>query len=377
MVKEALDALKPTEVHLYMPYLPYARQDRRCEHGEAFSLKVFCNIINFMNFNSVKILDCHSDVGAALLNNVINTSNNSLIAGFCLDTEDLVLISPDAGSNKKINKLAQKYQFDSIVKCDKTRDTKTGQLTGFEVFTDDLLHKNCIIIDDICDGGGTFIGLAQELKKKNAGNLYLMVTHGIFSKGFDELNKYFSKIYCTNSIKDITNGNGEQPEHKGAIELLWDIFGGTINEQGYKVLDSHIGAIYGDSITLERQVEIYKSLETKGFASTNITLGVGSFTYQYNTRDTFGFAAKGAWFEANGVGYDIYKDPVTDDGMKKSLKGLCTVCQNDVTGDYYVLDQSTKEQEEQRELKVIYENGNFYNQTSITDIREIIINQHK
>jgi nicotinamide phosphoribosyltransferase len=158
-------------------------------------------------------------------------------------------------------------------------------------------------------------------------------------------------------------------EEKGVIELLWDIFGGTINEQGYKILDPHIGAIYGDSITLERQIQIYERLAAKGFASTNIVLGVGSFTYQYNTRDTFGFAAKGAWFEVeeNGtkVGYDIYKDPVTDDGTKKSLKGL--IC---VTENYEVLTQCTPEQEAEGILRTIYWNGDFHNETSLTEIRE-------
>jgi nicotinamide phosphoribosyltransferase len=162
-------------------------------------------------------------------------------------------------------------------------------------------------------------------------------------------------------------------EEKGVIELLWDIFGGTVNEQGYKVLDPHIGAIYGDSITLDRQIKIYKRLESKGFASTNIVLGVGSFTYQMNTRDTFGFAAKGAWFEVeeNGtkVGYDIYKDPVTDDGTKKSLKGL--IC---VTEDHEVLTQCTWKQEGQGILQTIYENGQFHNQTSLTEIREKLNN---
>ena len=159
------------------------------------------------------------------------------------------------------------------------------------------------------------------------------------------------------------------PQGKGVIELLWDIFGGTINEQGYKVLDPHIGAIYGDSITLERQLEIYKRLEAKGFASTNIVLGVGSFTYQMNTRDTLGFAAKGAWFEVEEnntkVGYDIYKDPVTDDGTKKSLKGL--IC---VTENHEVLTQCTPEQESQGILHTIYENGHFFNQVTLTQIRE-------
>jgi nicotinamide phosphoribosyltransferase len=156
---------------------------------------------------------------------------------------------------------------------------------------------------------------------------------------------------------------------KGLIECLWNIFGGTINEQGYKVLDPHIGAIYGDSINLDRQIQIYERLEAKGFASTNIVLGIGSYTYQLNTRDTFGFAAKGAWFQVENADgttsdFDIYKDPVTDDGTKKSLKGLIMVDEN-----LDVHTQCTKEQEETGVLHTIYENGNFPNQTTLTEIR--------
>jgi nicotinamide phosphoribosyltransferase len=162
-----------------------------------------------------------------------------------------------------------------------------------------------------------------------------------------------------NAQLDLTH-----PKYKGVIELLWDIFGGTVNEQGYKVLDPHIGAIYGDSITLDRQIQIYERLAAKGFASTNIVLGVGSFTYQMNTRDTLGFAAKGAWFEADGKEYDIYKDPITDDGTKKSLKGL--IC---VTEDHEVLTQCTWEQEGQGILQTIYEEGRFDNQISLTEVR--------
>lgn len=105
---------------------------------------------------------------------------------------------------------------------------------------------------------------------------------------------YFIDNYGGNktTYKELEN----KPEYKGVIELLWDIFGGTVNKQGYKVLNSHIGAIYGDSITLlERANEICRRLEAKGFASTNVVLGIGSFTYQYNTRDTFGFAMKTAY----------------------------------------------------------------------------------
>lgn len=183
-----------------------------------------------------------------------------------------------------------------------------------------------------------------------------------------------------NSDKEIKNGGSyyktpkNTPEEKGVIELLWDIFGGTINEQGYKVLDPHIGAIYGDSITLDRQLEIYERLEAKGFASTNIVLGVGSFTYQYNTRDTLGFACKGSWFEVeeNGVrtGFDIYKDPITDDGTKKSLKGRCAV--HIENGEYVVKIQCSEEEEKGGVLQTIYEDGKFYNQTTLTQIRERI-----
>lgn len=173
----------------------------------------------------------------------------------------------------------------------------------------------------------------------------------------------------------------QEPQVKGVIELLWDIFGGTVNEQGYKVLDSHIGAIYGDSITLERQKQIYERLAAKGFAATNIVLGVGSFTYQYNTRDTLGFAAKGAWFEVDYFGlepegikksYNIYKDPVTDDGTKKSLKGLLWVGNNGTQAEpeYHVKTECTPEEERKGLLQVIYEDGKFYNQVTLNQIRE-------
>lgn len=114
-------------------------------------------------------------------------------------------------------------------------------------------------------------------------------------------------------------------ERKGAVEALWDIFGGTITEKGYKLLDSHIGLIYGDSITLRRCEEICEQLRMKGFASINCVYGIGSYTYQYNTRDTFGFALKSTLCIINGVEKQIFKDPKTDNGIKKSQKGRVVV----------------------------------------------------
>jgi nicotinamide phosphoribosyltransferase len=175
-------------------------------------------------------------------------------------------------------------------------------------------------------------------------------------------------ILCGNITIAVENGGIETPSSKGVIELLWDVFGGTINEQGYKVLDSHIGAIYGDSITIDRANEICERLDAKGFASTNVVLGIGSFTYQYNTRDTFGFAMKATYVEVDGEGREIFKDPITDDGTKKSATGLLCV-KKDMDDKYYLIDKVTWEGENTGNLQSIYEEGVFYNQTTLTEIR--------
>ena len=126
-----------------------------------------------------------------------------------------------------------------------------------------------------------------------------------------------------------TKEKGEIPEEKGLIECLWDTFGGVVNDKGYKVLDSHIGAIYGDSITLDRAEEIATRLEAKGFASTNIVLGIGSFSYQYHTRDDFGFAVKATYAVVDGEERLLFKDPKTDDGTKRSQRGMVAVAKTD------------------------------------------------
>ena len=166
---------------------------------------------------------------------------------------------------------------------------------------------------------------------------------------------------------------GNTPQQKGVVELLWDIFGGTTNEQGYKVLDAHIGAIYGDSITTDRAERICARLHEKGFATTNVVLGIGSFTYQFNTRDTFGFAMKATSVVVNGQRREIFKDPITDDGIKKSAKGLVRV--ELVDNEYRLIDQVTEEEEQGGELRLIYENGEFKHEISLEEIRERINNK--
>lgn len=169
---------------------------------------------------------------------------------------------------------------------------------------------------------------------------------------------------------EIICGNpssSNEQEKKGVIELLWEVFGGKENNKGYKELDEHIGAIYGDSITLERAEQICKRLEEKGFASTNVVLGIGSFTYQYNTRDTFGFAMKATYGEVNGKGRAIYKNPITDDGTKRSAKGLIKLTITD--GQYSMQDQVTKKEEQEGELKTVYKNGQLIVDHKLSEIR--------
>lgn len=204
----AADALKRMGVQLnclIIPYFPAARQDRVMVKGEPLSLKVYTDLINSLNFKKVIIFDSHSDVTASLLNNCEVIPNHNFIKKVTtIIQRDVILISPDGGSLKKIYKLSEFLGGIEVIECSKTRDVKSGNLMGFKVYADDLQGKDCLLVDDICDGGGTFIGLAYELKKKNAGKLFLAVSHGIFSKGFDNLN-CFERIFTTDSFKSLEN----------------------------------------------------------------------------------------------------------------------------------------------------------------------------
>lgn len=205
---DALQRMKVKAINAFIPYFPAARQDRLMQTGEPLTVKVYAQIINALQLNIIQIFDVHSEVTPALLNNCETIDNCKFIAKVVNQLNDnLLLVSPDGGALKKIYKLAQNLGGKQVIECSKSRDVKTGKLSGFKVYADDLQGKDCLIVDDICDGGGTFIGLAQTLKAKNAGKLYLAVSHGIFSKGTAELAAYFDGIFTTNSIKNTSDGN--------------------------------------------------------------------------------------------------------------------------------------------------------------------------
>lgn len=158
------------------------------------------------------------------------------------------------------------------------------------------------------------------------------------------------------------------PAYKGAIECLWETFGGTTTDKGFKVLDEHIGLIYGDSITLDRAQRILKGLMDKGFAANNVVFGVGSYTYVYATRDTLGFAMKATAGEVSGEVRAIFKSPKTDDGMKKSAKGFIVV-RKDAAGEYVFDDNATQEEANGGELKEVFRDGKLLVNHTLAEIR--------
>ena len=167
-------------------------------------------------------------------------------------------------------------------------------------------------------------------------------------------------------VKIICGDPDSNIEHirKGAYECLWDTFGGKVNSKGYRELDGHIGLIYGDSITRDRQDQILDILEAKGFSASNLVLGIGSYTYEYVTRDTYGFAMKATYCEVNGESRNIFKNPKTDKGFKKSAKGL--LC---VNNDGTLSDECTLEEEQTGKLIEVFRDGKLLVETTLGEIR--------
>jgi len=192
----ALDNLFAKKKVLVIPYLMGARYDRLMQTGDSIDLKVVSNLVNSCGFEKVYLYDVHSEVSLLLINNAIGITNENLVKAY--NMPDAVLICPDAGASKKVGKyFGWNSNIKDIVYCSKNRDLATGSLTLEVLEPDVCTNRNCVIIDDICDGGGTFLAIAEKIQPAH---LTLIVTHGIFSKGFDELHKYFQQIIVSNSL---------------------------------------------------------------------------------------------------------------------------------------------------------------------------------
>lgn len=203
----ATDALRRAgvkNIFLFMPYLPYARQDRKMVDGEPLSVKVFADLINAQNYTRVTFYDVHSDVSLALINNSHSISNHEFVKSVLIDKQNYLVVSPDAGAYKKIFSLCQYLQYeDEIIICNKVRDLSNGKIKQVTISTENLRGKDCYIVDDICDGGATFSILSKELRNRNAENIFLIVSHGIFSKGIPIHG--IDRVYTTNSFNEPPN----------------------------------------------------------------------------------------------------------------------------------------------------------------------------
>lgn len=177
--------------------------------------------------------------------------------------------------------------------------------------------------------------------------------------------------YVTDLRTNTVVEDNRTPAEIGVVELLWQVFGGEVNEKGFKVLDSHIGVIYGDSITVDRAKEINRRLAAKGFASINWVGGIGSYTYQYVTRDTFGSAIKATYAIVDDKPVNLFKNPVTDDGTKKSATGRLAVLKR-ANGELYLVQKATLEQEAVSELQPIWRDGQFLRKQTFAEVREVL-----
>ncbi|MCL5500591.1 ribose-phosphate diphosphokinase [Escherichia coli] len=195
-----------TVSHLELAWLPWARQDRHMVNGDSFALKVFANQLNVLNFDKVFLLDPHSDAAAAAINNSVVIAQESCLMKSetlrqAISTGKLTLVAPDAGALKKIHNVAKASGARDYAILTKERDVATGNLTGFALVSGDVAGKDVLIVDDLCDAGGTFIGSAQVLRDAGARSVSLYVTHGVFSKGVENLlNNGIDAIYTTTSF---------------------------------------------------------------------------------------------------------------------------------------------------------------------------------
>lgn len=217
-------------LHLVLPYFPAARQDRVCNEGEPLTIKVFTDMINGCKFESVGIFTPHSEVTPALLDNAYIIDELPYIQEIVranLNGHFFNVVCPDAGAGKRVGKIVEYlsnnfgYVQFTLIRCEKVRDVKDGKLKGFFVQADDLGGHPTIIIDDIVAMGGTFIGLGEELKSKNAGDLMLYTAHADCATGLDKMGAYFAKVFTSNSKKNWkdTLHEEEYPE-RANIEIF-------------------------------------------------------------------------------------------------------------------------------------------------------------
>lgn len=195
--------------HLELAWLPWARQDRHMQPGDSFALKVFARHLNALGFDRVRVLDPHSEAAGVIDNLVVIPQEHCLLQSQelrdALASRQLLPVAPDAGALKKIYSVVKASGAGEFAIMSKQRDVVTGNLSGFALVAGNVADRDLLIVDDLCDGGGTFIGAAQVLKASGARSVSLYVTHGVFSKGVAHLlEQGIDRIYTTDSYAEAS-----------------------------------------------------------------------------------------------------------------------------------------------------------------------------
>lgn len=269
---------------------------------------------------------------------------------------------------------------------------------------DSTIKENLDVVErvSIAAGKGVLISRYEDDRKEHFSDIYtahILDNNRIGGQAIEkEKVEYNGKIYCVqvpsgrilvkrnrgiavcgNSGDNVKTIIGDpdapegSPQRKGTIELLYEIFGGTVSKNGYKILDSHVGAIIGDGVTLDVEQRIFEGLKAKGFASINCVMGIGSFSLVYAvSRDSDGWAEKSTYCEISGVPRSIFKDPKTDTGgLKKSAKGLIAVYMG-ADGKYFQRDEVTWNEVNNCAYELVFKNSQLYRDEKLNDIRLLI-----
>lgn len=206
-VKSALRNRYPVaNIHLYMPYTPYARQDRAVNAGEAHQLKDIGGMINNMDFATVTVVDPHSISTLACFDRLHVVDQYEIFSGIRQSFRETYIVAPDQGATKKCEDFAKRVGAAGVITCSKTRDfANKSAITGLRVIDEVPVNADLLVLDDICDGGRTFIEVAKELRKYNPERLDLAVTHGLFTKGVGVVKDFYDKVFTSDSyISDKT-----------------------------------------------------------------------------------------------------------------------------------------------------------------------------
>lgn len=260
---------------------------------------------------------------------------------------------------------------------------KEDELEAFRRIIEDLYPKGIVsIVSDTFDYWKVITEFTITLKDKilkREGKTVFRPDSGdnvkiITGYNSDEIIVYQGKTYELDpdpKTGDLKGRELTETEIRGTIQCLWDIFGGTVNSKGFKELNPRIGAILGDGVTIEVMNSICERLKQKGFASTNLVYGVGSYSIQYGvSRDSDGFAVKSTYCEVNGIPREIFKDPKTDTSkMKKSAKGLTAVFK-DENDEFYLKDGASWEEVLNCEFVKVFENGKLLKDYTLAEVRE-------